>query len=146
MRSKPLSSLILVYLQVHLGKWVSQKRIGEVADDCVDPARILRQLRADGWPLEVDGKGNWRLRKEERGEPRGVSRSVPASMRVMILERDGGRCKLCGIAAGEINLDGRPTRLEVDHVIPWHHGGRTEPDNLRVLCHLDNHDKRDMIR
>lgn len=145
MRAKPLRDLILVYLQVHLGAWVAQKRISEVADNCVDPARTLRQLRADGWPLDVDGRGNWRLRREERGAPRGVDRAVPATLRVMVLERDGGRCRLCGVAAGEIAVDGRPARLEVDHVVPWHHGGLRTAENLRALCHACNHDKRDAV-
>jgi len=132
---------VLTYLQVHLGKTVANDDLRRVSG-LDDVPRTIRQLRAEGWPIDVDGKGGVRLRREERGDPRGDGRAVPARMRVAVLERDGGHCRLCGIGAGEINLDGRPTRLEADHIIPRHEGGPTEMDNLRALCHVCNHDKQ----
>lgn len=142
MRRKTIGSLILVYLQVHLGDWVNQMRLAEIADNCQDAPRALRTLRADGWPLDNDRHGNWRLRREERGDPRGDGRSIPARMRVAVLERDGSRCRLCGIGVGDINLDGRPTRLQADHIVPRDHGGETTMENLRALCHVCNHDRQ----
>lgn len=128
-------------MQVRLGKWVSNDDLRRVSG-IDDVPRAIRKLRAEGWPIDVDGKGNVLLRREERGEPRGDGRSVPARMRVAVLERDGGRCRLCGIGAGEINLDGRPTRLEADHEIPRDKGGETTMANLRALCHVCNHDRQ----
>lgn len=142
MRALPRSRLMLSYLQVHLGEWVGQMRLAEIADNYQDAPRALRDLRAEGWPLDNDRHGNWRLRREERGDPRGDGRAVPARMRVAVLERDGGRCRLCGIGAGDVNLDGRPTRLEADHVVPRDHGGETSMANLRALCHVCNHDRQ----
>src|SRR5215831_20494374 len=107
MRRLPKSDLILTYLRTHLGDWISQMRLAEIADNYQDAPRALRQLRADGWPLENDRKGHWRLRPEPRGLPRGDGRSIPARLRMQVLQRDGGRCQLCGIGAGELNLDGR---------------------------------------
>lgn len=141
MRALPRSALVLTYLQVHLGRTVTNEDLRRVSE-LDDVPRALRQLRADGWPIDVDGRGGARLRREERGDPRGDSRAVPARMRVAVLERDAGRCRLCGIAAGEINLDGRPTRIEADHIVPRHDGGATNMENLRALCHVCNHDKQ----
>jgi len=120
-------------------------RLAEIADNYQDAPRALRQLRADGWPLENDRKGHWRLRPEPRGLPRGDGRSIPARLRMQVLQRDGGRCQLCGIGAGEPNLDGRPARLEVHHKQPRHHGGPTEAENLQTLCNVCNHDLGDMV-
>lgn len=146
MRKLTLIEFILACLQRHLGDWMSQQRITEMCDHAADVPRALRQLRADGYPLDNDRKGNWRLRKEPRQAPRNDDRrSIPARLRWEIKERDGGRCQLCGVGAGELADDGRPARMEVDHIYPWHHGGKTEASNLRTLCHVCNHDKRDSV-
>jgi 5-methylcytosine-specific restriction endonuclease McrA len=43
-------------------------------------------------------------------------------IRAHVLERDGGRCWICG----ELGA------TTVDHVIPRHHGGTDHPANLRA--------------
>lgn len=55
-------------------------------------------------------------------------RAIPLGLRYEVLERDGGRCLLCGRSP----VDG--IQLHVDHVIPWSKGGRTELSNLQTLC------------
>ena len=50
------------------------------------------------------------------------------SLRYEILRRDGFRCQICG----RTQADG--VRLHVDHIVPISKGGKTEYDNLRVLC------------
>ncbi len=31
--------------------------------------------------------------------------------------------------------------MEADHIIPWSKGGKTTPDNCRMLCKMDNRTK-----
>ena len=50
------------------------------------------------------------------------------SMRYNILQRDNFKCQICGSTA----QDG--VKLHIDHIKPISKGGRTTPDNLRVLC------------
>ena len=46
-------------------------------------------------------------------------------VRLVVLSRDGYRCRACGKAG----------RLEVDHVVPLHSGGAPwELSNLQTLC------------
>lgn len=46
-------------------------------------------------------------------------------LRLVIFERDGRRCRLCG----------RAGRLECDHIKPWRDGGAFwDPENLQALC------------
>ena len=52
------------------------------------------------------------------------------SLRYSILERDGFTCQLCGRSP----RTGDNVKLHVDHILPISKGGRTEPDNLQVLC------------
>lgn len=48
-------------------------------------------------------------------------------LRWRVLERDGFTCIYCGRSAPDV-------RLEVDHVVPVSHGGRTVDDNLATAC------------
>lgn len=45
-----------------------------------------------------------------------------------MLERDGGKCALCG----QGTADG--TTLHLDHVVPYSLGGLTVMSNLQTLC------------
>lgn len=69
-----------------------------------------------------------------RSAPRNErdTRAVSARLRYQVLERDRGRCVLCGARPA----DG--VRLHVDHILPWSRGGRTTLENLQTLCALCN--------
>jgi len=56
---------------------------------------------------------------------------VPDSLYYRILKESGGRCALCGATKKE-----RP--LHVDHIVPRSKDGKTEYDNLQVLCQKCN--------
>lgn len=47
--------------------------------------------------------------------------------RAEIIERDGGRCHVCGKQC-------RPDEIHLDHVVPLARGGTHHPDNLAVAC------------
>jgi hypothetical protein len=70
-----------------------------------------------------------------RSTQRHQERSIPIDMRSFVWKRDGGRCAF-------VSRDGHRCdsgwRLEFDHIIPIGMGGRTEPDNLRLLCRAHN--------
>ena len=57
-------------------------------------------------------------------------------LRFRLLREAKGRCALCGTTK-----DDRP--LDVDHIIPRSKGGKTEYENLQVLCSKCNRTKRD---
>jgi hypothetical protein len=58
------------------------------------------------------------------------SRTVGRKLRRYVLHRDGG----CTVEGCPFNY-----RLQVHHVIPWSHGGRTDADNLITLCWFHHH-------
>lgn len=76
-------------------------------------------------------RGIWdALCRVERGR-------VSNKMRFSIYERDGYKCRHCGIN-GRFN---KSVQLEIDHIIPISKGGKTTYDNLQTLCHRCNMEK-----
>jgi 5-methylcytosine-specific restriction endonuclease McrA len=66
---------------------------------------------------------------EETGTPRreGIARDV----KLMVFERDQGRCVECGSAFD----------IQYDHVIPFAMGGASTVENLQILCAECNRSK-----
>jgi len=84
------------------------------------PDAIRRYITCDGTvtPVFVEG-----------GLPVSVGRAqyvVPARTRTVIEHRDHGVCRVPGCDA--------TLGLEVHHLIHWEHGGRTDTDNLLLVC------------
>lgn len=63
---------------------------------------------------------------------------VSNKMRFSIYQRDGYRCRKCGVSQ-------RYTQLEVDHIIPIAKGGKSTYNNLQTLCHKCNAKKGDNL-
>ena len=71
--------------------------------------------------------------KEAREEVR--RERIPAEVRFLVWERDGGRCARCGSTED----------LEFDHIIPVSKGGSSTEKNVQLLCAKCNREKRDRI-
>ena len=79
--------------------------------------------------IERRGEKIWEHRRKNR-------KSIPGSIRYLVLKRADGRCELCGISKEE-------KALEVDHIVPKNHGGEDTIDNYQALCYTCNANKRD---
>ena len=96
-----------------------------------DIATLIKRLNNKSGNFYND-RGIWdALCRVERGK-------VSNKMRFSIYERDGYRCRKCGISD-------RYTQLEIDHIIPIAKGGKTTYDNLQTLCHSCNVEKGDRL-
>lgn len=88
------------------------------------------------WGREAAEKDAARAEQQARRLAKSLAERERSKMskklRYSILERDGGRCVLCGMGPE----DG--VALHVDHVIPVSAGGLTEHSNLRCLCSACN--------
>lgn len=73
------------------------------------------------FPVEVGER--WPVIRTGEREP------INRTLRRLIYQRDGKRCRLCG-KAGWL--------FELDHIIPWSAGGPDTSDNLRSVCHACN--------
>jgi hypothetical protein len=59
------------------------------------------------------------------------SRSISATTKKIVFNRDGGICKCCGSS-----ID-----LEYDHIVPFSCGGRSTTSNIQLLCQRCNRSK-----
>lgn len=118
-------------------RWtVSRQRVAQLVAEPSFPDPVSTVNGGAVWlASDVD---LWRACRPGPGRPVGSrSRSPvdargprvpPLWMRVWVLERDEETCRSCGATED----------LQIDHVVPWSAGGRTEPGNLQVLCRLCN--------
>jgi hypothetical protein len=69
------------------------------------------------------------------------SRDIAIRLRYKILKRDNYRCVYCGKSpATDVGV-----KLQIDHIIPFSKGGKTEIKNLQTLCSECNLGKSDDI-
>ncbi|WP_425429755.1 HNH endonuclease [Corynebacterium phocae] len=107
-------------LRDHGWRYLSSKEEPSLGEDC-----ILEEI--GWWP----GDG-----------PRPKTTAISAKVRRQVLERDGGRCVICGRAAGEQYDDGSIVSLAAGHIRANSHGGKISLDNLRTECRLCNESVR----
>jgi hypothetical protein len=63
-------------------------------------------------------------------------RVIPASVKLAVWKRDGGKCVACGAT----------DELHFDHDVPWSKGGTSiTEENVQLLCARHNLQKRDRI-
>ena len=96
---------------------------------------------------------------------RDPDRNIAPAIRSAVLQRDGYRCRYCGIPVVHVDIrklahrlypDAVPWEpydvtkqhsgfacfwLQFDHVVPHSHGGRSSPDNVVISCALCNFGK-----
>ncbi len=65
----------------------------------------------------------------------GHRETIPAAVRRAVWERDAGRCTWPLDSGG---CCGSTRRLELDHRLPWAHGGSPTVEGLRLLCAAHN--------
>jgi len=71
------------------------------------------------------------------GMPERKRPTIAAKTRLRILARDNFKCTNCGAAPSIDPI----VYLEIDHYVPFSHGGADEDANYRTLCRLCNRGK-----
>ena len=67
--------------------------------------------------------------------PSPPSPPQPEDYKQSLMSRDNKQCRCCG------RKFGKGVKLEIDHILPVKLGGRTELDNLQLLCKTCNREK-----
>lgn len=64
-----------------------------------------------------------------------------------LLNRDKWKCQSCGIKVHDrhTGIWNTPDKAHIDHIIPITKGGKSEPNNLQVLCRTCNLSKNNKI-
>lgn len=121
---------------------------GEIAPDeyaefcCTSREEIISALSdlVESGCLSVVGQNWYSLTNYEPQtfggrRPRYVKQRIPRSVQTAVWERDGFRCKTCGVQR----------ELSVDHIHPEIKGGTLDLDNLQTLCRPCNSRKKDRL-
>ena len=76
--------------------------------------------------------------QSENDKPRSSpdTRLAKGIIRRIVWSRDQGQCTFLDKTTGRRCTSRH--MCEIDHIIPWSHGGKTEVENLRVMCKAHN--------
>ncbi len=99
-----------------------------------EEARLLIWEKGRREQRKFERLGKAKAAAEEALEQGGRER-IPEEVRLLVWERDGGRCVKCGSTED----------LEFDHIIPISKGGSNTEKNVQLLCATCNREKRDHI-
>jgi superfamily II DNA or RNA helicase len=105
-----------------------------------DPRKMWRTLyKRYQWFVDAYNQVWERMDAKPDGLPeviiKEVTKHLPEDYRDSLMTRDLKRCRCCGREFG------KGLRLEIDHILPVKLGGRTELDNLQLLCKSCNREK-----
>ena len=99
-----------------------------------DAARVIgRALRVLVATLEKRKFAQTDAPRPRRGSAKG--RTIPAHVRRVVAERDGGRCTFVGTNGRRC---GSTKLLKFDHVVPVARGGEATVDGVRLRCRAHN--------
>jgi len=106
-------------------------------DEEFDPDRLEARVSALMMDDEVTArKGIYQYVLDSDERHLNIREFTPAQKR-QIFERDGGKCKKCGVVIKAVSQG------EFDHITPWSKGGKTEVENGQLLCRGCNRRKSD---
>lgn len=151
---------------VEIGETFTMRELREALGDEIVPNsaehlnRRLRNLRPDGWDVPTnndDGDlpvGVYRLDAlgwhPGSGSARPASGKISQGDRRRVLDRDGRRCVVCGVGAGEpyAREPGSSAALTVGHRVPSARKGQSgvQLSNLQTECKRCNEPVRNELR
>jgi hypothetical protein len=101
---------------------------------CLYLEKLNKDKKAE---LNLTGKVAFPAKKNKmRGEGSIHSRYVPRRMKRMLFARSNGQCEYVDPNTGNRCLS--CCRIQIDHILPFSLGGKTEIENLRHLCQGHN--------
>lgn len=134
-----LSNIKDVWLK--LGKQPTRRNMDENTISRISSNVYLRHFGT--WYNALDSFIKWIQNEDNDSIPRdklsnthSTKREPSNRLKVLVLMRDGNRCKLCGAKCN----DGLQN-IHFDHIVPWSKGGETVLENLQVLCSTCNEAK-----
>lgn len=138
---------IIDYFRKNVGHEITGEELKYLAKDKKEWARRVRELRTEqGWPIVTKNSGRDDLAVgvyilEEDRQAYEHDRSIPDSVRVAVLQRDGFKCDKCGWHRGMLSPDDPRKMLELHHRQHHRDRGENTVDNLVTLCNV-HHDEQ----
>lgn len=140
-RTEGAKPKLLRYFKEHVGEQIHRDTLEELVGHVGDWERSLRTLRDDGYIIEYD-----RTTKcycfpffDPQNEPKDA-RYISAKLKALVMIRDNSTCQMCGRTVKHDHI-----RVHIDHIVPLSWGGKTELENLQVLCGDCNEGKKNFV-
>ena len=132
---------LLKYFKEHVGEQIPRATLDELVDHVGSWERSLRTLRDDGYVVEYNRSTKCYCfpHAEPQNEPKD-ERYINNKLRSLVMIRDNSTCQMCGK-----NVKDDHIRVHIDHIVPLSWGGKTELDNLQVLCSNCNEGKKNYV-
>lgn len=128
---------LLDYFKSNVGRELDRNTLSKVAG-VYDWARVIRQLRQDGYDVETLKDG---YILNSLSQVKKISRvPINRKLRYEVLSKYSFTCQSCGKSV----KDG--VKLDVDHIIPVDLGGTNDIENLWVLCEECNEGKKNFFK
>ncbi len=116
----------LRYAQALLGHSVPSGDLAQVLDRALDA--LVAKLEQRRFAATARSRAGGRRHAQD-------TRYVPAAVRRLVWQRDGGRCTFVGDSGHRCEAR---TRLEFDHIEPFARGGQATPARMRLRCRAHN--------
>jgi len=148
-----------LFTVVGVGNVFRMSQIREAVPGREQVGRRIRELRKFGWVIktyrDLSSLGPDELLLEAVGDhiwtpgyrlTKGTG--LNQAKRRAVFDRDGNRCVVCGVGAGEEYPDvpGERARLTIGHLVPQGRRGRDDPDNWRTECARCNEAAKHLTR
>lgn len=134
-----LSNIRDVWLK--LGKQPTRRNMDENTISRISSNVYLRHFGTwynalDSFIKWIQNEDNDNIQRDKLSNTHSTKREPSNRLKVLVLMRDGNRCKLCGAKCNDGLLN-----IHFDHIVPWSKGGETVLENLQVLCSTCNEAK-----
>ena len=116
----------LRYAQALLGHSVPSGDLAQVLDRALDA--LVAKLEQRRFAATARSRAGGRRHAQD-------TRHVPAAVRRVVWQRDGGQCTFVGDSGHRCEAR---TRLEFDHIDPFARGGQATPARMRLRCRAHN--------
>ena len=132
---------ILRYFQAHVGEQIPRDILDELVGHVGGWERSLRTLRDDGYVVDYNRSTKCYCfpYAEPQNDPKG-ERYINNKLRSLVMIRDNSTCQMCGKTVKDDHI-----KVHIDHIVPYTWGGKTELDNLQVLCSNCNEGKKNFV-
>ncbi|WP_312371527.1 HNH endonuclease [Lachnoclostridium sp.] len=132
---------LLRYFKENIGEQIHRDILKEVVNNVGGWERSLRMLRDDGYEINYDSSTKCYCfpYPEPKNEPKD-RRYISKKLNALVIIRDNSTCQMCGK-----NVKDDHIRVHIDHIVPLSWGGKTELDNLQVLCSNCNEGKKNFV-
>lgn len=132
---------LLRYFKSHVNEQIHRDVLEELVDHVGSWERSLRALRDDGYIILYNRSTKcYCFPYADPQNPPKDDTYISNKLKALVMIRDNSTCQMCGKTVKHDHI-----RVQIDHIVPRSWGGKTELENLQVLCSDCNEGKKNFV-